>query len=56
MIGTILTITASAVCGVLFVTHDPPSGYNMGTGDSWYPFLYSLCGIALGIFLYDFGI
>jgi len=33
-----VSVTAAIVAAILFIFHDPPGGYNSGTGDSWGPF------------------
>lgn len=34
---------------VLLITHDPPSGYNMGTGDSWIPVIICTAGLVASL-------
>lgn len=36
-VGTAMAGLGVFVFGILLITHDPPSGYNMGTGDSFVP-------------------
>ncbi len=31
----LLAVSLSLLALVMFLTHDPPSGHNHGTGDSW---------------------
>lgn len=48
-IGYVTAACGAALAVALFVTHDPPSGYNMGTGDSWIPFWVSVTVAVLGV-------
>lgn len=51
VLGWVLSACGGGLAGALFASHDPPSGYNMGTGDSWIPFWLAVCVGAFGVAL-----
>ncbi len=49
MIGLCMVMGFGFLALVLLMAHDPPSGYNMGTGDSWGPFAICIVLVLVGV-------
>jgi hypothetical protein len=56
MIGIIIAGFGGFGFGLLLVMHDPPSGYNMGTGDSFVPMIIAFIIMLVGIVLTYLGV
>jgi hypothetical protein len=53
--GQMLIILGAVLFVGRVLTYDPPSGYNMGTGDSMFPAHLAMVMVAVGTVLWIFG-